>query len=256
MNAPANGYEAFLMKLPEERREAIAVQLRNSKLATDHPVFAIMADVLGLTPSNAERRTDPDFVEEAELLSTLGRQILEDFGKLPKKIIGQINEELVAPLQVLIPPASTLNVVSSDLRQAVDTLQLFLPSRRPRPETFWRRQLWRLVNIWKEGWLAIANSAAWITAGAAVAGLTTAGLLYGWNTISDHCEAEYQAQLASLQAGSSQDKASITELATAGITLNVERAENNDGVFVVFKGASRAAQPINSQEGLAVQVWP
>jgi hypothetical protein len=58
-----------------------------------------------------------------------------------------------------------------------------------------------------------------------------------------------------MEADSTADTIALNRLLAAGIALKVERSKDN-AYFLILPGAQKAAQPVNSPEGLAVEVWP
>jgi hypothetical protein len=66
----------------------------------------------------------------------------------------------------------------------------------------------------------------------------------------------YQQRLAHLEADSIENTIALNRLLAAGIALKVERSKEGDAYFLILQGAHKAAQPVNSPEGLAVEVWP
>ena len=242
---PANQYERFLLMLPEELREDCQSRLAGSGFSPDHPVFKVLADLYekasketGKAPQEEKKEPPPDFLGEAQLHSQLTKQLLAEFGEVPKAILGQIEPQLVGLLEALTVPVATLTATATDLQRNVEALpHLFGPKRA-----------------------SAGNRSAWVVSGSVCAALAVvvAGtvLYFGATSLSRHYEDSYQERLGGLEADSAEDTVTLDRLLTAGISLKVERNREGDGYFLILRGAHRAAQPVNSPEGLAVQVWP
>ena len=235
---PANEYERFLLGLPETLREECQAHLNGSGLSPDHPVFKLLADFYEKAPKPktvepvppppaSEEKEAPDFLGEAQLHSHLCKQILAEFEKVPQGILGQIEPQLLGFLEALTAPVATLTTTATALQRNVGA---------------------------KRRW------GHWMVSGtvcAAVAVMVTVVAFYfGATSLSRHYEDAYQKRLGGLEADSAEDTVTLDRLLTAGISLKVERNREGDGYFLILRGAHRAAQPVNSPEGLAVQVWP
>jgi hypothetical protein len=85
-----------------------------------------------------------------------------------------------------------------------------------------------------------------------VEGVVSLGAL----NLSSHYEQAYQQRLAHMEADSVENTVALNRLLAAGIALKVERNKEGDAYFLILEGAHKAAQPVNSPEGLAVEVWP
>jgi hypothetical protein len=86
--------------------------------------------------------------------------------------------------------------------------------------------------------------------------MTAVLLILGASRLSRSYETSYQQRVAHLEADSVQDTVALNRLLAAGITLKVERSMDDHAYFLVLPGARKAAQPVQSPEGLAVEVWP
>jgi hypothetical protein len=81
-------------------------------------------------------------------------------------------------------------------------------------------------------------------------------LFLGAAHLSRSYEAAYQDRVAHMEADSATNTVALNRLLIAGITLNVQRAPDGTGWYLILPGARRAAHPVNSPEGLALEVWP
>ena len=242
--APANEYERFLLGLPPELREECQTRMAGSGLSPNHPIFTLLADFYEKTlrrkeaesiPSSPSDEKDaPDFLQEAQLHSQLSKQLLAEFGEVPEAILAQIEPQLTGLLQALTGPVETLTTTATALQRNVEALPHLFGGRR--------------------------RTGPWLVSGvvcAALALAVTAVLLgLGTTTLSRRYETAYQRRLGALEAGSAEDTATLNRLLTAGIAIKLERNPGGDGYFLVLRGIRRAAQPVNSPEGLAVQIWP
>ncbi len=238
--APANEYERFLKALPETIREECRARLAGSGLSPDHMVFKVLADLYAAAQPPEPAGTAPDFLEEAQLHSQLSKQVLAEFQEVPGAILGRIDAQIAGLVDALSGPVATLTSTATDLQRNVEALpHLFGP--KPKPSLLAR------FGAWAVGFgISVALSAA-------IAG---AILSFGATSLSRHYEDGYQRRVARLESDAATDTAALEGLLGARITLKLERSPDGDGYFLVLRGARRAAQPINSPEGLVVQVWP
>jgi hypothetical protein len=259
---PANEFERFLANLAEPQRETIRTRLSGSGLSADHPVFAALADFYEKSPPKTE--PTQDFYQEALLHSTTAKQLLADFRDLPTTISGRIDARFQELLTRFTAPVEKLERTSTDLTRNVEALPVLLLSNRrrstPMPQGFWNKLGWitgRLLETIRtlftdhRPWLA-----AVVTSLCATALLTAAALAFGAHRLAGYYEQSYQERLAHMQADSLENTMALNRLLAAGLTLKVERSKDQDAYYLILLGAHKAAQPINSPEGLAVEVWP
>lgn len=236
--APSNEYERFLAALPEGMRAGCRERLAGSGISPDHPVFKVLAEVYAQATPTREQEAVPDFLEEAQLHSQMSKQLLAEFGEIPRAVLARIEPQLVGLFDALTAPVTTLTATATDLQRNVEALPHLFGARRGLRE----------------------SRGPWIVAGTVSAALavvvTTLVLYFGASSLSRRYEETYQQRLATLEAGSADDTVTLSRLATAGISLKLERGADGDSYFLVLRGARKAAQPISSTEGLAVQIWP
>jgi membrane protein required for beta-lactamase induction len=101
---------------------------------------------------------------------------------------------------------------------------------------------------------------AWLVTGLVCVSLamtvTVTVLSLGASHLSRFYEAAYQERVAHMEADSVENTVALNRLLAAGIALKVERSKDGNAYFLILQGAQKAAQPVNSPEGLAVEVWP
>ena len=259
---PANEFERFLATLTEPLREECKTRLSGSGLSPDHPVFAVLADFY--EKNMPMKEIVPDFYEEALLHSNNAKQLLADFGHLPAVISNGVETRLQSLLASLSAPVERLERTAQDLARNVEALPiLLLPKRKeppPTPPGFWNKMKWRAARSLAGIRTILADHPAWLVAGTtcafAAVVITGTVLTLGARQLSHSYEESYQQRLAHLEADSIENTIALNRLLAAGIVLKVERDKDGDAYYLILHGARKAAQPINSPEGLAVEVWP
>jgi hypothetical protein len=160
-----------------------------------------------------------------------------------------------------------LEAVSTSLQRNVEAL-LLLGERppkekekapEPKPEKGWGKFWWRVGLFFRKARSTVSEPMAWIVTGSisATFSITIAVtiLFLGAARLSRSYEQSYQDRVAHMEADSTADTIALNRLLAAGIALKVERSKDN-AYFLILPGAQKAAQPVNSPEGLAVEVWP
>ena len=255
---PSNEYERFLAALPESLREECRSRLAGSGLSPDHPVFQLLADFYEKTTTI--NSADRDFLGEATLHADRSKQLLSEFRDLPESITGKIELQLRDLLLAFVNPVERLEATATHLQRNVEALPVLLLSRRfkwtPIPAELWKRPLWILQNFMRAGWSAASDHLAWIVIGSVCLCLTFIVLTCGAAHLSRAYEAAYQERLSHLEADSVQNTIALNRLLTAGITLKIERDTDGSSYFLILQGAHKAANPVSSPEGLAIEVWP
>jgi len=262
---PRTEFERFLAALPDGMRDECRSKLSGSGLSPDLPVFTVLADLFQEQPAPAEAESVPDFLEEARLHAERSRQLLDAFDKIPVALLAKIDEGITPLLSALTPPVQQLQTTATHLQRNVEALPVLLLARRHtppenRPEKWWERQQWRLRKWGRVLKILLSDHQAWLVTGiisfCATVVLTITILSLGARGLSRYYEQSYQQRLAHLEADSVENTVALNRLLTAGISLKVERASDDSAYFLVLQGAHKAAQPVNSPEGLAVEVWP
>jgi hypothetical protein len=255
---PNNEYERFLAALPETLRAECRARLAGSGLSPDHPVFQLLADFYEKT--SPAKPADRDFLGEATLHADRSRQLLTDFRDLPDAITSKMELQLRDLLLAFVNPVERLETTATHLQRNVEALPVLLLARRfkqtPEPPEMWKRPLWFFQNLVQVGWSATSDHLAWIVIGCVCLCLTFIVLACGAAHLSRAYEAAYQERLSHLEADSVENTIALNRLLTAGITLKVERDPEASSYFLVLQGAHKAANPVSSPEGLAVEVWP
>jgi hypothetical protein len=259
---PTNEYERFLAALPESMREACRARLSGSGFSPDHPVFQVLADVY--EKSKVDPKPVRDFIGEATLHADRSKQLLDDLEVLPRTILGQIEPQLLGLLSALNAPVEKLETTATHLQRNIEALPVLLLGRRhppaPASATRWEKFKWWMGQLIAQTRLALTDHLAWVVSGtisATVAvGAAAVILVLGASHLSRSYDEAYRDRLAHLEADSVQNTVALNRLLAAGITLQVERSKEGDAYFLVLPGARKAAQPVNSPEGLAVEVWP
>jgi hypothetical protein len=261
-NVPANEYERFLASLPDALREECRARLTGSGFSPDHPVFQVLADFFEKSPTTAEPIRD--FIGEANLHADRSKQLLDELQNVPQAILAQIETQLTGFLSALNGPVEKLDLTATHLQRNVEALPVLLLGKRssPPPDLSgkWNRFKWSVTEFCRTGRTTLFDLSAWIVSGSisltlafALAGVL---LVCGASHLSHSYEEAYQKRLTRLEADSVQNTVALNRLLAAGITLKVERSKDDDAYFLVLLGARKAAQPVPSPEGLAVEVWP
>jgi len=268
---PTNEYERLIAALPEPLREKCRAQLSGSRFAANHPLFKVLADFYEQASKEELQEKDAgtkeptrDFLQEATLHASQSRQLLDDFKKLPAAILAQIEPQLVGLLSSLSVPIEKLEAASASLDRNVEALPVLLLRRRSLPcppfKNSWDKFKWWLRDFPRQVRWALSDHMAWIVCGIICAtlafGTTVTVLSLAKSYLASSYEAAYQDRLSHLEADSALNTIALNRLLAAGITLRFERSEDNTSHFLILQGAQKAAQPVNSPEGLAVQVWP
>ena len=261
-HVPGNEYERFLISLPEALREECRNRLSGSGFSPDHPVFQVLADFYEKNPTTAEPTRD--FIGEANLHADRSKQLLDELQNVPKAILAQIESQLAGFLTALNAPVEKLDLTATHLQRNVEALPVLLLGKRSAPppqlSNRWEKFKWSVAEFLRAGRATLFDHQAWIVSGSIslilAFALAAVLLVCGASQLSHSYEASYQQRLARLEADSVQDTVALNRLLAAGITLKVERSNDNDGYFLVLPGARKAAQPVQSPEGLAVEVWP
>jgi len=261
-SVPANEFERFLATLPEALREEIKSRLSGSGLSPNHPVFTALADFYEKNIPN--KQPVPDFFEEALLHSNNAKQLLADLRDLPSAMLARFETQLKGLLAGFTGPVERLERTATDLTRNVEALPVLLLSKRhgssPPPHGFWNKWKWYAGKSLEAARTALADHLAWLVAGGVCACvatvLTTIVLAFGARHLSRTYEESYQQRLSHLEADSIENTIALNRLLAAGIALKVERDKDGTAYYLILQGAHKAAQPINSPEGLAVEVWP
>jgi hypothetical protein len=255
---PANEYERFLAALPDALRDECRSRLAGSGLSPDHPVFQLLADFYEKTAP--AKPADRDFLGEATLHADRSKQLLTDFRELPNTILAKIEPQLHGLLLAFAGPVERLEATATHLQRNVEALPVLLLSRRfkpdPMPAELWKRPWWFLCNLARAGRTTISDHLAWIVTGSVSLSAAFIVLAFGAAHLSRAYEASYQQRLAHLEADSVQNTIALNRLLSAGISLKVERDKDGEAYFLILQGAHKAADPVSSPEGLAVEVWP
>lgn len=265
--APASEYERFLAALPGPLRKECETKLTGTGLAANHPVFQALADFFektGPTQTTAPVQPARDFIQEATLHADRATQLLNDFQKIPQAILGQIEPQLVGLLSAFNAPVERLDNTATHLQRNVEALPVLLLGRRALPSPpfkKWSNKFkWWLRQFPQNARWALSDHTAWIVSGivcfTAAFAAAVVILCLGSSRLARFYEEAYQDRLGHLEADSATNTVALNRLLTAGITLKLDRSGDNTSYFLILQGAHKAAQPINSPEGLAVQVWP
>lgn len=259
-SVPANEFERFLATLSEPLQEELKSRLSGSGLSPDHLVFTALADFY---EKNIPRK-GPDFYEEALLHYNNAKQLLADFRDLPTTILARFETQLNGLLNAFTLPVDRLERTATDLTRNVEALPVLLLSKRKAattpPQGIWNKLKWCGARSLEFVRTILADHPAWLVAGGtcamAAAVMTATVLSLGAHHLSRSYEEFYQQRIAHLEADSIENTIALNRLLVAGIALKVERSKDGDAYYLILQGAHKAAQPISSPEGLAVEVWP
>jgi hypothetical protein len=257
---PATQYERFLAALPEPFRKACHSKLEGSGLAANHPAFLALAELYEKERENPPR----DFIQEAMLHANQSSQLLNQLKELPGAIMGKIEPQLHGLLSALNGPLQRLEAVTTALE--VPTSSAPVHETHPQistgrmeksnPETEEKRFGQALGQFFRTAGSTLANPVAWMVTGSISVTGAVSILFLGAAHLSHSYEAAYEERVAHMEADSASDTVALNRLLSAGITLEVEKGPDGTGWYLILPGARKAAQPVNSPEGLAVEVWP
>jgi len=258
-SVPANEFERFLATLSEPLREEIKSRLSGSGLSPNHPIFTALADFY--EKNIPKKQAVPDFYQEALLHSNNAKQLLADLRDVPTTILARFETQLNGLLAAFTGPVERLERTATDLTRNVEALPVLLLSKRneskPAPKGFWNKLKWCVGRSLVAARTTLAD---WLVAGGTCACatfiITAIVLSYGAHHLSRYYEESYQQRLAHMEADSIENTIALNRLLAAGIALKVERNKEGDAYFLILQGAHKAAQPISSPEGLAIEVWP
>jgi hypothetical protein len=258
---PAGEFERFVATLPELLRDECRTRFAGSGISPNHPVFTMLAD---FHEKKRAGECSGDFYEEALLHANNTKQLLADFRDLPSTIRAQCETQLQGLLAAFTGPMDKLERTAADLSRNVEALPILLLPKRARattaPAGFWKNLQWRIGARIETARLTLADRAAWIVAGGActcgAAVVTAIVLSLGARHLSSYYEASYRQRLAHLEADSLDNTIALNRLLSAGISLKIERDRDGNAYYLILRGAHKAAPPISSPEGLAVEVWP
>jgi len=265
---PATQYERFLTALPESFRKECRLKLDDSGLAANHPAFLALAELY-----EKQREKPPrDFIQEATLHADQSTQLLNQLKSVPDAIIAKIEPQIVGVLSVLNNPLQKLEAIATALRPSERALAPQtppVPVAEHSPQTAPHGSPQEPNAAIKEGKFGqcvgrffrtagstVSNPMAWIVTGSICAAITVVIFSLGAEHLARSYEAAYQTRVAHMEADSATDTVALNRLLVAGITLKVEQSPDLEAWYLILPGARKAAQPINSPEGLAVEVWP
>jgi len=258
-SVPASEFERFLATLSEPLREELQSRLSGSGLSPNLPVFKVLADFY--EKNIPKKQAVPDFYQEALLHSNNAKQLLADLRDVPTTILARFETQLNGLLAAFTGPVERLERTATDLTRNVEALPILLLSKRneskPAPKGFWNKLKWCVGRSLVAARTTLAD---WLFAGGTCACaafiITAIVLTFGARHLSNYYEESYQQRLAHMEADSIENTIALNRLLAAGIALKVERNKEGDAYYLIMQGAHKAAQPINSPEGLAVEVWP
>jgi hypothetical protein len=257
---PTTHYERFLAALPDTFRKECQSKLKDSGLAANHPAFLALAELYEKERENPPR----DFYEEAALHANLSSQLFNQLNELPGAIMAKIDPQLHGLLSALNAPLERLEAVTKALESPAKVPQAHVSAEPPpipiappsNPEKKEKHFGKALGQFFCTAGSTLGNPVAWMVTGSISVTCAVTILFLGAAHLSRSYEAAYQDRVAHMEADSATDTVALNRLLIAGITLQVQRAPDGTGWYLILPGARRAAKPVNSPEGLAVEVWP
>jgi len=250
---PATQYERFLAALPEEFREGCRSKLDGSGFAVNHPVFLALAQLY----EHERKKPARNFIQEATLHADLTTKLINDLKNLPEAIMGKIDPQLHGLLLALNDPLQRLENLVAIHQSPKEPLppppEPVANAAPPKPKS---KFLGWLAQIISTVTATVSNPVAWVVTGSISTAVAVMILCFGAVHLSHAYEAAYQDRVAHMEADSAIDTVALTHLLAAGITLQVERSPDDTAWYLILPGAHKAAQPVNSPEGLAIEVWP
>jgi hypothetical protein len=257
---PSTEYEKFIAALPESFREECQTQLQGSGLAANHPVFGVLA---GLYLKQAAKPAR-NFIAEVTAHADLSKKLLADLKDIPGVVLGDLQPQILGAVSALGAPIQRLETISEKLEsqlKASPSAPVASAPARAEIETAPPSALSASPIDFREKTRAtVANPTAWIVTGTICVTVSITLVIIvldlGAGHLSHSYEQAYQTRLAHMEADSATNTFALNRLLAAGITLKVEQAPDAHAFFIVLPGVLKAAQPVNSPEGIAVEVWP
>jgi hypothetical protein len=259
---PATQYERFLAALPETFRDECRSKLEGSGLAANHPVFHALAELY----EKERQKPARNFIQEATLHADHATKLLQDFEKVPQAILAQIEPQLLGLVSALNGPLQRLEVLTTAIPAPARDLPVLVtdaPSQNPNGQPEQSKlekkdgKIWRHVGqFFRIAGSTVSNPVAWVVTGSISAAVAVMVFSLGAAHLSHSYEAAYQDRVAHMEADSISDTIALNRLLVAGISLKVERSPDANAWYLILPGAHKATPPVNSPEGLAVEVWP
>jgi hypothetical protein len=264
--APITDYERFLAALPRDIRDDCEAKLRGSGLAANHPVFLALAELY----EKQSQKPTRDFVQEAAAHADLGQKLLDDLKALPEAMLARLEPQLVGLMKMFESPIAKLDVAATSLQRNVEALPVLLLGDRPgrdqasaevelqpgSEKSFLRS---RLVKILHGAGLILSDRTAWLVTGAISFlfwfGVSATVLGIGSGHLSRSYDRAFQQRVAHMEADSVTNTITLNRLLALGLAIKIERGSSSDDWFLVLQGARKAAAPVDSPEGPAVEVW-
>jgi hypothetical protein len=266
--APTTDYERFLAALPKSIGDDCEAKLRGSGLAANHPVFLALAELY----ENQNQKPPRDFIQEAAAHADLGQKLLDDFKGLPEAIVARLEPQLVGLMTMFEAPVAKLDVAATSLQRNVEALPVLLFGDRPAqdqvsaeaeserisskwPSAFRKR----FVKIFHGAGSIRSDRTAWLATGAVSFlfwfGVSVTVLAIGSTHLSRSYDRAFQNRVAHMEADSVTNTITLNRLLALGLAIKLERGADPDDWFLVLQGARKAAAPVNSPEGPAVEIW-
>jgi hypothetical protein len=259
---PATQYERFLAALPETFRDECRSKLEGSGLAANHLVFHALAELY----EKERQKPARNFIHEATLHADHATKLLQDFENIPRAILAQIEPQLLGLVSALNGPLQKLETLSTAtppptlaLPAPVASQPTQHPDGSPEQPTAEKKQgkIWRGVSqFFGIAGSTVSNPVVWVVTGSISAAVAVMIFSLGAAHLSHSYEAAYQDRVAHMEADSTSDTIALNRLLVAGISLKVERSPDANAWYLILPGAHKATPPVNSPEGLAVEVWP
>jgi hypothetical protein len=259
---PATQYERFLAALPETFRDECRSKLDGSGLAANHPVFHALAELY----EKERQKPARNFIQEATLHADHATKLLQDFEKVPQAILAQIEPQLLGLVSALNGPLQkleTLSTATPPIAQPVLATVANEPSPNLNDKSEQSKhdkkggEIWhRVGQFFRIAGSTVSNPVAWVVTGSISAAVAVMIFSLGAAHLSHSYEAAYQDRVAHMEADSTSDTIALNRLLVAGISLKVERSPDANAWYLILPGAHKATPPVNSPEGLAVEVWP
>jgi hypothetical protein len=117
----------------------------------------------------------------------------------------------------------------------------------------------RVAKIFHRAGLILSDRTAWLTAGGISFlfwfGVSATVLRFGSVHLSRSYDHAFRDRVAQMEADSVTNTVTLNRLLALGLAIKLERGTNPDDWFLVLQGARKAAAPVDSPEGPAVEVW-
>jgi hypothetical protein len=224
----------------------------------NHPVFGVLAELYLKQAAKPAR----SFIAEVTAHADLSKKLLADLKDLPGIILGDLQPQILGAVSALGAPIQRLESVAERLQRQVEASPtapiVSAPAETEKSTPPVSEE--NTSRIREKARATLANPMAWMVTGTICVTVSimivVVVLVLGAGHLSHSYEQAFQSRVAHMEADSATNTFALNRLLTAGITVKVEQAPDAHAFFLILPGAQKAAAPVNSPEGIALEVWP